>query len=532
MNFSGGEIVYSRFSDEHNTVIFITKKNSPPKWIKSDFVQNIEFNLAIIYFDKNRNLLFVHSSGEKGNTFYDDLLLDFGVTNYSIIAKKDIHKVLAGFNNPSFYNVGLQSRAVTSGESYKIIAGSSAQNAVRQSDGRLYSSGHLQCAGDTENGRDTIGYSSGSKVWKNRYIPIKVFKEFCDIIGSKILSDIHVVTNTSIDSIPIAVTINQFPPDTSIYNIDWHEKTYKGQPNITVNINGQRVLRDSLLESDIAVDFDFIDANEVRFFLNFPSLSVNIAYSFAEKYKILNPEGVEISIRDSEGNIKKIEDYLNDYPLVFSLTDCSTIRDHGELLVGANQNAFDRERLEILDWHTLNADIRKEFGASALPGKKSIHEVIEEILLLEDYDCIFYDHETGEIGDYITFKEFPREIRIEIYHAKAAKAQQTGDRVEYLYEVCGQSQKSVIWTSGRQTFFNKLLQRIDGRSERFRKGDLTFINRLKNTDKVLKFEIIAVQPGISKNDLSEKLAHLLAATDDYIGTNGNNERFRVWCSED
>jgi hypothetical protein len=340
------------------------------------------------------------------------------------------------------------------------------------------------------------------------------------------------VTNTSIDSIPIAVTINQLPPDTSVYNIDWHEKTYKGQPTITININGQRVLRDSLLEGDLVVDYDFIDANEVRLLLNFPSISVNLAYSFAEKYRILNPEGIEISIRDSEGNIKRIEDYLNDYPLVFSLTDCLTIRDHSELLVGANQNAFDRERLEIIDWPALNADITKEFGASALPGKRSIHDVIEEILLLEDYDCIFYDHDTGEIGDYITIKEHQREIRIGIYHAKAAKAQQTGDRVEYLYEVCGQSQKSVIWTSGRQTFFNKLLQRIDGRTERFRKGDLTFINRLKDTDKVLKFEIIAVQPGISKTDLSEKLSHLLAATDDYIGTNGNNERFRVWCSED
>lgn len=530
-SIAGVEVVFSRFSEEHNTLVFIVKRNTPPKWIKSQLVQNVDFLLTVLYFDSNRNLLFIHSSGEKGNSYYEELLSDFGVTNFELIPKKDIHKVLSGFRNPSFYNIGLQNRAVTSGESYKIIAGSSAQNSVRQSDGRLYSSGHLQCAGDTDSGRDTVGYSSGSKVWSNRYLPLRAFKDYCDVLGTKILSDIQVVTNTSIDNIPIAVSINQLPDNISVYSIDWHEKSYKNQPSITVKQNGERLLRDALLEADLAVDFEYINQTEVRFYLNFSTCSIYLSYSFMEKYKILSEEDFEITIRDTDGNIHDVLSYLNDFPLVYSLTDCSTIREHNELLKGSNQNAFNNERLETVDWQQLDTDISKEFGNPIEVGKKSIHQAIEEMILQKDFDCVFYDHDTGEIGDFIAIKEIGREIHVEIYHAKAAKAQQTGDRVEYLYEVCGQAQKSVIWTSGRQIFFNKLLQRIDGRTERFRKGNLEVLNRLKESGKVLKFEIFAIQPGISKSRLSLKLSHLLAATDDYISTNGNNERFRVLCSE-
>lgn len=152
---------------------------------------------------------------------------------------------------------------------------------------------------------------------------------------------------------------------------------------------------------------------------------------------------------------------------------------------------------------------------------------------------LVYDHGVGEIGDFIIINERDREIHIEIFHVKAANTDKTGDRVSYLYEVCGQAEKSLIWTKNRSTFLSKLNQRlekaddkvrIDGNQDKVKIGSPEKIQDIFEADKVLKFDIAIVQPGLSLNGLSEKLSHLLAATDDYIRTNANNERLRVFCS--
>jgi len=91
--------------------------------------------------------------------------------------------------------------------------------------------------------------------------------------------------------------------------------------------------------------------------------------------------------------------------------------------------------------------------------------------------------------------------------------------VDDTYEVCGQTIKSLIWLGG----FEKLVKRISYRNGRrfgshFLKGGKTELQMLMAQSQRTRtvYEIVVVQPGISRVLLPEKMALVLAASDEYI----------------
>lgn len=536
------EMVYHRVSEEDNAIVIITKESFKPRWMRVDDLQNVNFFLYILHYDANRHLLYVHSSGEKSQSFYEDLIYFFGVNEYTIVHKEDLHKSLHGLRNINFFNIGLQNRAIQSGESYKIISGSAAHNGIKASDGRMYSNGHVQGTGETEDGNKiTIGYSSGSKVWGSSYIDLRQFIVFCQFVGDKISSNVRVVTNTGLDSIPIPKIIDQLPENEKVYFIDWHTKTFDLNPFTLFTVDGQTIFDGRLLELDLVMDYDFHSNDEVRFNLVGDGFEIPFSYSFKDGYRCLHAKDHQLYVHTGDGVLEDFIRYLSDHPLSFSLTDLSTIVNGNELIEKNDKLPFspDDNSVEVIDWDSYETDISKEYK-NPTEGKRHIHDVLFEILADRNPQILIYDHGTGEIGDYIIINEMEREIHIEIFHVKAADTEETGDRVSYLYEVCGQAEKSLVWTKNRSTFLTKLNKRlekgdnevqINGNQDKVKIGTTEQIQAIFGPDKVLKFDIAIVQPGLSQNGLSEKLSHLLAATDDYIRSNANNERLRILCSE-
>ncbi|MGC2236542.1 MAG: DEAD/DEAH box helicase family protein [Pyrinomonadaceae bacterium] len=165
---SGQEIIYHAVSNEHNSVIFISRETEKPKWIASDDLINVEHHFLLIYFDEETKLLFIHSS-IKTNQFYDDIVKTFVVGAYERVSKYQINKVLVDISDTEFFSIGMQNRTANSGESYRIMTGPNTENAVRKSHGKNYANGHVFLKGKSNGEEITIGYSSGAKVWSNSY---------------------------------------------------------------------------------------------------------------------------------------------------------------------------------------------------------------------------------------------------------------------------------------------------------------------------------------------------------------------------
>ena len=105
------------------------------------------------------------------------------------------------------------------------------------------------------------------------------------------------------------------------------------------------------------------------------------------------------------------------------------------------------------------------------------------------------------------------------FHCKGAGGDRPGRRVGDVYEVCGQAVKSVIYADPRL-----LLERIERRyangvgEARFVCGDVDGIKELVQSRgrALFDFEMVVVQPGISRATLSQAVANILAATNDYL----------------
>ena len=120
----------------------------------------------------------------------------------------------------------------------------------------------------------------------------------------------------------------------------------------------------------------------------------------------------------------------------------------------------------------------------------------------------------------------PSEIAVEFYHLKKSGNPASGARVDDLYEVCGQAQKSILWmfSHGKTTdLFTHLLRRDGDRRHsnspsRFEVGthDLLVTIREMSMTRKVSLKIFIVQPGLSKAQASRQQLELLSVTESYL----------------
>ena len=109
------------------------------------------------------------------------------------------------------------------------------------------------------------------------------------------------------------------------------------------------------------------------------------------------------------------------------------------------------------------------------------------------------------------------------YHCKYAASAHPGARVDDLYAVCGQAQRSVYWKGDVRGLLDHLRYREGGRLRkhnvsRFERGDVQKIGDLIRRLLFLtpEFKIFIVQPGLSKTKVESSQLELLAVTELYL----------------
>jgi hypothetical protein len=151
-------------------------------------------------------------------------------------------------------------------------------------------------------------------------------------------------------------------------------------------------------------------------------------------------------------------------------------------------------------------------------------------LVASDALVVFYDHRSGECADYLTVSvDAEGELLVRLYHGKGAGGPAPGDRVDDLYEVCGQATKCVQWRSKKRLVSHVKTRLRTGSC--FQKGDLpSFLTLVEPYIRYqFSLEVYAMQPGVSKSQLSPKMATLLATTNRGLVSVGC-QRLRVICS--
>jgi len=526
INLANHEIVHEGFSEEKSTVVFVTRETVKPKWIKSDQLVNTKYFLFIIYYDVQTRLLFIHSSSIRSKQFYDDIVEEFSTGDYRRITKREINKVLIDLEETEFFNIGMQNRSPNSGESYRTISGPNAEKSIRKSHGRLYANGHV--FGKAKSGGEplTIGYSSGAKVWSNAYKKIPQLIEWCSIIGKKIRSDKEVVTQTGLDNLSIGVPVSKFPQ--KVITATWNGDTFSNPPLLYVLQEDEILNTYQLLDFEINIMFEESNNEKLVFNLSNDIIKIDLSYDFENYYSFTQEPENYLEVKYGSNN-EHILDYLDDFPLHLYLDDFAAIINHDyHKPIEVGSLYFDSTRIESVDWVGLNTDITKEFYKAPEDkvqnhNRNSIHESLEIEIVKSTPNILIYDHGTGEVADYISITDNPTFVIVELFHVKGSSGEEPGDRVKDVYEVCMQAVKSQLWTLNRNGFINKIENRVNGKPKKFVIGNFENFKSIMVKVKRLRFKFTIVQPGISEETLSEKLSTNLAAADDAIQNNGNEE---------
>jgi hypothetical protein len=141
------------------------------------------------------------------------------------------------------------------------------------------------------------------------------------------------------------------------------------------------------------------------------------------------------------------------------------------------------------------------------------------------------DDGKGEAADIVTIRlvgdiAAPSRIDVEFYHCKYSQEATPGRRIEDLYEVCGQAQKSICWMSSpekRTDLFTHLLRREARRqdgstSSRYEVGDGDLLQTIREMSRLcpVSLTIYIVQPGVSKINATQDQLRLMSVTENYL----------------
>ncbi len=548
--------VVKRFkSDKLSTILFISESMEIPDWSSTDVFKRIDYDLFVIYYHAETNLLFINSS-KRNETLYDEIVQQMAVQNngkprYERLPIWETNRVLRELDEPCFFNIGMVNRiAASHSESYRIIAGPRAQEALLRSDGNIYHRGHIYGRGREKNQWVMLGYSSSARVWSNKTASIPDLIEWCRCLAESIASKSPVTTNSALDVIPIPERIRSLPKN--IWTAIWNEELYLSfreakyelgipatpETSETTDVRKTRPPEHqfSLLDFDLKVVMR--DEDRIRFSIQNDEIEWQADYSPAYPYfTFVSTTRNNFKVRCGSRWIDMI-DYLKEHPIGFLTERQDQIQGSGILKYGMKFQPFDRRKIKTIKWKKEKVDIAYEYGPP-VPIKNSrckenlisIHDFLTKYLIASEAEVVFYDHASGEIADFITFKLSNNSLDIALYHVKGAKTKgnpksksksepKAGARVGDVYEVTGQAVKSMAWLSKER--LQKQIKYRHAKKHPFKKGDMKTLDNLfamaDENNLPYKSEIYIVQPGLSRSKIAERrdILNILASADDYL----------------
>ncbi|HEU5226343.1 MAG TPA: DEAD/DEAH box helicase family protein [Ktedonobacteraceae bacterium] len=527
----GLEIVLSQYSEDLNTTILITRDVQHPKWHDGEEFDYGIYDLHIVYFDKDEKLLFIQTTIRSDNN-YAFLIEHYAAGHYNALSMQRINNALAGLDKPEFFHVGMKNRIRSSNiESYRIIAGRRAHEAISQTDGQLYDRGHAfgrgKSIGDT-NEMSTLGISSASKIWSHRYGTIPEFVKWCRWLASNIKKNARVTTGSNLDYLDVGLEIEKLPE--TVIGASWHIRTLFKDYRVEWT-PGDITTRQDIADIDLQIISGEKDSNQIK--LNMCSKGHETLIEiglFKDEFRI-SVKGIEPNIAKGEADGISVSVFLKHYPLDFYLADLSRLTGI-EWYQTSDADPFSPDRLTVVDWTANNVDIEVEVDEAGVvreDGKYSIQQYVEKALR-DRGELAIHDHRSGEIADYISLGKRDGNFHVTFYHCKKSGGANPGERVADYYEVVCQGVKSSMWFGRANELHSRLAGRIKTGSRIIDNKAAEFEQYFKEAgSSSIRYDVVLVQPGISKSKMTEKGSTLLAAADDFL-RRARGERLSVWVS--
>ena len=520
------EQVHYALNAAARTMVIVTARRVQLDWTEVEHLFSWEWELYVLFWSQDQNLLFINSSSNSGE--YRSLAQAV-CGDVELIRGQDVFKTFAGVTRLRLQNVGLTEQ-LGRNIRYTGRMGADVEGGMTDAQRRRATKSVLSGAGFENGHRTAVGASRKGRIWSHRRGRVDELVEWCRSIGGKLL-DRAIDPNQILQGTLEAQIVADRPPVMPI-GVDWPEEIYqKPESAWTILVDDAEY---SLSELDIQlanqtlagpIRFAMAGVNvRVEFELQLFQDGENPNYRFARR----GQETVQIRRGGEAARVFGCSDWFYDNPPIIWFANGASLEGNSLVPLKAELPPYDRARLRTWNWD--GVDIRKESQGVRKDADSIQARVIRE-LLARNHDIVFDDDNPGEAADVVAIRVVgtfanPTGIEVEFFHCKYSGDANPGRRVDDLYELCGQAQKSTSWAGShekRTDLFTHLLRREESRVDgggpsRFERGDaevLLAVREISHTWPV-SLKIAMVQPGVSSALASNQQLTLIAVTENYL----------------
>lgn len=493
---------------------FVVERRAEVPWGDVRALEDIGYDLYVLYWDEARGLLFINSSNK--SSFHEELAKAVMGDGASRINGENVYRVMAAVNRLVPTNVGVldvRNRA----RRFSMYVGADVAEGFPVAEAQTKTKTNIFANGFENGRRISIGASLKGRVWSYRVATsLKQWVDWCNEVGTKLLDE-----TINIDALMesfIRPQVIEERPELAVLSAEWPWEIFLSTSEET------RIERGG-------VGWPLVDAE-----LEIASSSTTgpiqfdiVTENWRAQYEAAFIDGSIVfrSRDDAEANIVTrrsslpVSAFLSKNGLQFHLEQDATIVHPGLLLrPDREMPPFDRDKLEALDWTGIN--LQKESQGPNRDSDSIQARTLAHLLDLADWDIVLDDDGTGEIADLVALVADEHELHVTIAHCKYSGAPAPGARVSDLYELCGQAQKSVRWRRNIDYMFRHLIRRERNRQQAgrsgFMKGTAAELHELHDRARFLqpRLTIVLAQPGVTKAGASDAQLELLASTELYV----------------
>jgi superfamily II DNA or RNA helicase len=501
---------------QHHVSFFVTREQEKLDWANLKEMSNTIWNIYLFYWDQEQNLLYINSSNNKSH--HEALAEAVTGAGTSLIKGEEIFRTLKGINRLVLMNVGLK-HVLGKAVRFTMHAGLDVSGGLADAQVQHKIKSNLFGRGYEGGGKATIGCSYKGRVWAYKIADsIDEWMDWCNLIGKKLL-DSSANPDEILKNALVPVAVTSRPPLVPL-SIDWSEEVFLNfEEVVQFDFSGTVV---PFFETSIDLE-QRSSTGPILFSVSTEGLVAKYEMKISSsgvKYVLKSSQGVMVNLR---GKQTTLSEWLELYPPSVLFEDTSMLVGDQLFQVNANNTLqFNPDKITPKDWS--GVDITKESQTSLKFRDTVQYKVIHDLLSdTASYDIVFDDDGSGEAADIVAIKLIDENLTIHLFHCKYSHRSTSGARIDDLYEVCGQAQKSVNWKYDLQKLLRHLRKRETtrlgkGKPSRFEKGDMRLLNEIEAKSPILipDFKIFMVQPGLSKTSVSADQMKLLASTELYL----------------
>lgn len=535
---ASGDKVFHSVNEVENTLVVLTATEQSVRWSEVESVRETVWEMFVAVWDRQRALLYLHGSGLSGE--YKELAKALCGPEVQLVVAPNIFRCFHGIKRLVLNNVGLNEHL---GRQVRFTGrmGSDVEARIGQAARRGAKRAVLAGTGFEHGKKTSVGAAKRGRVWSNLRLRVDTFAAWAQAIGEKVVDEAispDVVLAGTLKPEPVGLV----PASTAIA-AEWPKEVLE-RPEAGCRFFGPGIVEAPSTNVDIEVlPRVLTDPLLVRVYSQGWESVLRLSLVHVEEsfdFEFVHERGAAIEIALGS-RIEPLAEFFTSCPPVVWFADGSSLEGcEYTRLPTDDMPPYDPQRLQVVDW--TGVDIRAESqGEERRPGTVQ-HRIIELLRRNPVYSVIFDDDGAGEAADVVAITIPPGEagesIEVELYHLKYAGGA-PGARVDDLYVVCGQAQRSTTWLAShdrRIDLFTHLLKRNDqrierGRPTRFERGTEEVLLQIREMSRrvEVKLKVYIVQPGLSKAAASASQLRLLAVTERFL-SDTYEVPFSVLCS--